>query len=118
MWIATGSGRWPIKVQSGFSIRDFDPYIHGLSMVKHAFTEGSLEAKLPTIWTDGKAQPGRSSEWRKSEGRRYEMEKIRDGEDQKGRRSEERRCSCAKRWESRNTLCFSNVLWLRSWLAR
>ena len=24
--------------------------------------EGSLEAKLPTIWTDGKAQPGRSSD--------------------------------------------------------
>ena len=38
-------------------------------------TEGSLEAKLPTIWTGGKAQPGRSRarkklEWRKSEGRR------------------------------------------------
>ena len=24
------------------------------------FIEESLEAKLPTIWTDGKAQPGRS----------------------------------------------------------
>ena len=24
--------------------------------------EGSLEAKLPTIWTDGKAQPGRNSD--------------------------------------------------------
>jgi hypothetical protein len=27
--------------------------------------------------------------------------------------SEERRCRCAKRWESRETLCFSNDLWLR-----
>ena len=40
--------------------------------------EGSLEAKLPAIWTDGKAQLGRSSEER-----RYEGEKIRDGESQK-----------------------------------
>jgi hypothetical protein len=38
--------------------------------------EGSLEVKLPTIWTDGKAQ-------RKSEERRSEMEKIREGESQK-----------------------------------
>ena len=43
-----------------------------------------MEAKFPTIWADGKAQPGRSSTWRKSEGRREEMEKIRDGESQKG----------------------------------
>ena len=27
--------------------------------------------------------------------------------------SEERRCRCAKRKESRETLCFSNDLWLR-----
>ena len=60
-------------------------------------TEGSLEVKLPTIWTDGKAQTGRSSAmekvgrekikhetdqpWRKSEVRRPEMKKIR--QDQK-----------------------------------
>ena len=53
--------------------------------------EGSLEAKLPTIWTDGKAQPGRSSDMQK-----VRREKIRDGEDQKGRQSEERRCMCSK----------------------
>ena len=40
--------------------------------------KGSLEAKLSTIWTDGKAQP-----WRKSEVRRSEVEKIRKGESQK-----------------------------------
>ena len=44
-------------------------------------TEGSLEVKLPTIWRDGKAEVGRVRE-----------EKIRDGEDQRGRKSEERRC--------------------------
>ena len=54
--------------------------------------EGSLEVKFPTIWTDGNAQPGRSSGMEK-----IRREKIRDGEDQKGRPSEERRCRCAKR---------------------
>ena len=54
--------------------------------------EGSLEAKLPTIWTDGKAQPGRNSDVEK-----VRREKIRDGEDQGWRKSEERRCRCAKR---------------------
>ena len=44
--------------------------------------EGSLEVKLPTICSDGKAEVGRVRE-----------EKIRDGEDQRGRKSEERRCS-------------------------
>ena len=45
--------------------------------------EGSLEVKLPTIWTDGKV--GRVS---KEKGRRN---KIRDEKE-----SEERRCRCAK----------------------
>ena len=41
--------------------------------------EGSLEAKLPTVWTDGKAQPelgrGESQRWRKSEERRCRFAK-------------------------------------------
>ena len=37
--------------------------------------EGSLEAKLPTIWTDGKAQPGRSRA----------RKKLGSGESQKGK---------------------------------
>ena len=41
------------------------------------FIEGSLEAKLPTIWADGKAQPGRNSDVEK-----VRREKIRDGEDE------------------------------------
>ena len=48
--------------------------------------EGSLEVKLPTIWTDGKAEVGRVRE----EKRR--REKIREEEE-----SEERRCRCAER---------------------
>ena len=54
--------------------------------------EGSLEAKLPTIWADGRAQPGRNSDVEK-----VRREKIRDGEDHRWRKSEERRCGCAKR---------------------
>ena len=45
--------------------------------------EGRL-AKLPTIWTDGKAQPGRNSDVEKAR-----REKIRQGEDagaRKGRK--------------------------------
>ena len=48
--------------------------------------EGSLEVKLPTIWTDGKAEVGRA---RKEKSRR---EKIREEKEW-----EERRCRCAKR---------------------
>jgi hypothetical protein len=44
--------------------------------------ERSLEIKLPTIWTDGKAEGGRVKE----EKRRREI-----------RESEERRCRCGKR---------------------
>jgi len=48
--------------------------------------EGSLEVKLPTIWTDGKAETGRVRE----EKRR--REKIREEKE-----SEERMCRCGKR---------------------
>ena len=59
--------------------------------------EGSLEVKLPTIWADEKhsqeeAEPGRNSDVEK-----VRREKIRDGEDQRWRKSEEKRCRCAKR---------------------
>ena len=68
---------------------------------KH-IAEGSLEVKLPTIWTDEKQR------WKGSE-RRERLEKRRVEE----KESEERRCRCAKRQESRETLCFSSDLWLR-----
>ena len=48
--------------------------------------EGSLEVKLPAIWTDGNAEVGRVRE----EKRR--REKMREENE-----SEERRCRCAKR---------------------
>ena len=72
-------------------------------------TEGSLEAELPTIWTDGKAQPGRSSDMEK-----VRREKIRDGEDQRGRKSEERRCRVREKVGKCAKCCvFPHVLWLR-----
>ena len=58
----------------------------------YILTEGSLEVKLPTMWTDRNAQTGRSSDREK-----VRREKIGDGEDQRGRKSEERRCRCVKR---------------------
>ena len=57
------------------------------------FTRGSLEVKLPTTWTK---------------------------EDQRRKESEERRCRCAKKKKSRNTLspmiCGSGES--KSWLAK
>ena len=57
---------------------------------------GSLEVKLPTMWTEGKAEVGRVREEKR---RREEREKIREEKE-----SEERRCRHAKRSER---LCFS-----------
>ena len=62
--------------------------------------EGSLEVKLPTIWTDEK-QRWEESEKRREGKRREEKKK----EDQR-RNSEERRSRCAKKQESRGSLCF------------
>ena len=61
--------------------------------------EGSLEVKLPTIWTDGKAEVGRVRE----EKRR--REKIR-GKERVRRKKMQVRERVAK-------LCFYNALWLR-----
>ena len=57
-------------------------YFQSLSTV----IEGSLEVKLTTIWTDGKAEVGRVMEEKKR------SEKIREEEER-----EERRCRCEKR---------------------
>ena len=62
--------------------------------------EGSLEVKLPTIWTDEKQSKAERRE-------RLEERRVEEKE------SEERRCRCAKRQKSRETLCFSNDLGLR-----
>jgi len=68
--------------------------------------EGSLEVKLPTIWTDGKAEVVRVREEKRREEKR--REKIREEKE-----SEERRCRRAKRQKSRDSLSFSNDLWPR-----
>jgi hypothetical protein len=53
---------------------------------KKNFIEGSLEVKLPTIWTDGKAEVGRVREQKRR------RETIREEKE-----SEERRCRCVNR---------------------
>jgi len=50
------------------------------------FIEGSLEVKLPTIWTDEKQSRAEAERRERLEERRSEEEE-----------SEERRCRCAKR---------------------
>ena len=56
-----------------------------LTIINHII-EGSLEVKLPTIWTDEKAEE-----------RRARREQSQRGEKSEEKRSEERRCRCAKR---------------------
>ena len=68
--------------------------------------DGSLEVKLPTIWTDGKAEVGRVRE----EKRREEEKKK---EDQRRERVRRNKIKVREKVEkSRRTRCFSNVLWL------
>ena len=74
----------------------------GVLLVSEAFIEGSLEVKLPTIWTDEKQSTEEAE-------RRERLEERRVEEKESG----ERRCRCVKRWESRETLCLSNDLRLR-----
>ena len=57
--------------------------------------EGSLEVKLPTKWTDEKAEVGRVREEKR-------RKKIREEKESEGRR-----CRCAKSQKSRETLFFS-----------
>jgi len=59
--------------------------------------EGSLKVKLPTVWTDAKAEAGRVREEKRREEKRKRHKKE-DAGTRKGR--------------SRKTLCFSNDLWL------
>ena len=63
--------------------------------IDNIIIEGSLEVKLPTIWTNEKAEV-----------RRARREQSQRGEKSEEKRSEERRCRCAKRLESRETVFF------------
>jgi len=58
--------------------------------------EGSLEVKLPTIWTDEKQRWSRRIEKRRAEERRAE-ERRSEKRSREEKESEERRCRCAKR---------------------
>ena len=62
----------------------------------YPLVEGSLEVKLPTIWTDEKQS-------------REEAERRERLEERRVEEKEERRCRCEKRWESRETLCFPMI---------
>jgi len=61
----------------------------------YTFIEGSLEVKVPTIWTDGKAEMGRVREEKRREEKR--------GEERRGeeRRGEEKRREAKKREDQR-----------------
>ena len=58
-------------------------------------------------WKSTSRKKPRHGESQKSEGRRSE------GKDQTGRKSEERRCRCAKGGKAAKFCVFSNDLWLR-----
>ena len=64
-----------------------------------AFIEGSLEVKLRTIWTDGKAEVGRVSEEKRREEKRSEAKRseAKRSEEKKKRRSKEKKQREAKR---------------------
>ena len=63
-----------------------------------------MEANLPIIWADGKAQPGRNSDVVK-----VRREKIRDGESQKREDAIARK----GRKVAKHYIYLSDVLWLR-----
>ena len=65
--------------------------------------EGSLEVKLPTIWTDEKQSRAEAERRERLEERRSEKRKSQKKEDANVRKGK----------ESRETLCFSNDLGLR-----
>ena len=62
--------------------------------------EGSLEVKLPTIWMEKQG-------WEESEKRREEKRRRKKIREEK--ESEERRCRCAKREKSRDSLRFPMI---------
>ena len=53
--------------------------------------EGSLEVKLPIIWTDGRAEVGRIREEKRREGKRREEKRREEEEEEKRRRREEKK---------------------------
>ena len=70
----------PIKTAIGIAIR----------LPEGSFVEGSLEVKLPTIWTDEKAEVGRVREEKRREEKRREEKKKADQRREEESRSEKR----------------------------
>jgi len=64
------------------------------------FIEGSFEVKLPTVWTDGKAEVGRGREETKRE-------------DQRRERVRRKKMQVREKGEESPFTVFSNDLWLR-----
>ena len=67
-------------------VKDVILIIRHMGMDQYPLIEGSLEVKLPTIWTDEKQSRAEAE-------RRERLEERRSEE----KESEERRCRCAKR---------------------
>ena len=108
---ATGNGYvrvWPTKITSRHTKKDME--IHGIPVRNmtyiHRFAismfEGSLEVKLPTIWTDEKQSRAEAERRERLEERRSEKRKSQKKEDADARKGRK----VAKH-------CFSNDLWLR-----
>ena len=75
-------------------------------MIYYEKTEGNLEVKLPTIWTDGKTEVGRVREEKRREERRPEKRKSQKKEDVGARKRDgENACLCGAKHISK-----SNVL--------
>ena len=70
-------------------------------------TEGSLESKVPTIWTDEEHSQEEAEPGRKSDVEKVRREKIRGGE------SQQREDAGARKVGKSRSTVFSNVLWLR-----
>ena len=51
--------------------------------------------------------------WKSRGGKSQRREEKKEDQKRERVKSEDRRCRCAKRWQSRETLCFSHDLWLR-----
>ena len=103
--------RQPCKVQglaSGKTKRAGYTYqcIQGIRVKIHVL-EGGLQVKLPTIWTDEKQR------WEESEKSRAEQRRGEEKRREEERRKKKEDPGAQKKSESRDSLCFSNDLWLR-----
>ena len=68
-------------------------WLEGKHSYLYDLVEGSLEVKLPTMWTDEKQSRAEAERRERLEERRERLEERRVEE----KESEERRCRCAKR---------------------